>query len=370
MSVAGWFYRVPLFDFNIDKRKFLILIPAHKEDSVIVQVAKEALNQDYPKDKFDVLVIADHLQESTIRELQMLPILLIKLELEESTKVKSLNIALKQYAHNYENVVVLDADNVMEEKFLLKMNSLHAENFVAIQGRRAAKNKSNYLSFLDGLSEEINNHILCKGSNAVGLSAALKGSGMSFEIVSLTENLSQMNSVGGFDKELELLYIQKGVKIKYASNVVVFDEKISKESSFKNQRKRWIASQYFYLSKYFWKGFNHAFRGNISFFNSAVIRNIQLPRLVNIGLALALLLLVSILSVYFPDTNLFTNHWVVCCVLLILGVIFSIPREYWTWKLLTSLIYLPKIFLTMFLLLFNLKNANKKFIHTPHHNND
>ena len=39
-------------------RKYAVLIPGYKEDSVICEVAQEALKQDYPKDLFDVVIIA------------------------------------------------------------------------------------------------------------------------------------------------------------------------------------------------------------------------------------------------------------------------------------------------------------------------
>ena len=35
------------------QRKFAIMIPGYKEDEIIVEVCRDALEQDYPKDKFD-----------------------------------------------------------------------------------------------------------------------------------------------------------------------------------------------------------------------------------------------------------------------------------------------------------------------------
>ena len=58
-----------------------------------------------------------------------------------------------------------------------------------------------------------------------------------------------MDSVGGFDRELELLLLREGIKVYYYEEAIVLDEKVSKSSTFQNQRKRWIYSQYFYLRK-------------------------------------------------------------------------------------------------------------------------
>ena len=68
-SLAGIFYRSPKYHKTDDLRSFVVFIPAYKEDQVIVEVAEQALNQDYPQDKYDVVVIADQLQPETMEKL-------------------------------------------------------------------------------------------------------------------------------------------------------------------------------------------------------------------------------------------------------------------------------------------------------------
>ena len=75
-----------------------------------------------------------------------------------------------------------------------------------------------------------------------------------------------------------------GIKVYYYKEANVLDEKVHKSAVFENQRKRWISSQYHYLAKYFSKGVAELMAGNFTYFNSAVLRNIQLPRLINLGL--------------------------------------------------------------------------------------
>ena len=54
-------------------RKVAVLIPGYKEDNVIVEVAEKALIQNYPTEKFDVVIIADSFQPETIANLKKLP---------------------------------------------------------------------------------------------------------------------------------------------------------------------------------------------------------------------------------------------------------------------------------------------------------
>lgn len=362
-GAGSLFYKKPPVKGSPHHRKFAVLIPAYKEDGVIVEVAQQALNQTYPSKFYDVVVIADSLQPSTLSRLRELPIKTVEVKFEKSTKVKAMNEAMKRIGDNYDYGVVLDADNVMDPRFLEIMNDLHAQGYSAVQGRRAAKNENNTLSYLDGLSEEINNSIFGKGSNALGLSAALKGSGMSFKYDVFKSILSQMSSVGGFDRELELRLVNMGIKVKYASNVIVRDEKVEQSGVFENQRKRWISSQYYYLRRYFFSGLLGLIKGRMAYFNSTVLRNIQLPRLINLGLINVLTFLLFFMQEYITYPY---ELWVTIWGLTMLGVALAIPRTYYDSRLLASIFALPRIFWKMFLLLFQLKGSNSKFIHTPH----
>lgn len=361
-SFAGLFYSNPVAASKTHK-KFAVFIPAYKEDSVIVGVAQKALSQTCPHELYDVIIIADSLQSETILKLKELPIIVVEVKFESSTKVKSLNEALRQVPDNYDYAIILDADNVMLPDFIDRMNAAHQGGNRAIQGQRLPKNTNSTLSFLDGLSEAINNHIYRQGTTALGLSASINGSGVSFEFHTFKRLLSGMNSIGGFDRELELLLLENKIKVVYYKDAKVLDEKVEKTAVFENQRKRWISSQYHYLGKYFKSGVVALFKGNFTYFNSSVLRNIQLPRLINLGL-------LGILPVafYFIRSYLFFGYavWPLLLAIMILSMFFATPREYYSWEMVKAIAKLPGLFLRMFLLLFKLKGANKKFIHTPH----
>jgi cellulose synthase/poly-beta-1,6-N-acetylglucosamine synthase-like glycosyltransferase len=361
-SVAGLFYRNPRPGIPARKR-FAVFIPAYKEDGVIVDVAQRALAQTYPADRFRVVVIADSLMDETVEKLRRLPIDVVRVSFESSTKVKSLNHAMATLPDSFDYAVVLDADNIMKPDFLDRLDAVHSTGYRAIQGQRLAKNKDNSMAFLDGLSEAINNHIYRQGTTALGLSCSISGSGVSFDYPLFKKLLGGMTSVGGFDRELEVLLLGRGVPVIYYKDAAVYDEKVQKTAVFENQRKRWIASQYRYLARYFTKGCKALLRGDFRYFNSAVLRNIQLPRLINLGLLFVLPVLLYPFRHY-----LFVNYWIWPGMLgvMILAMALAIPREYYNKDLLKAALRVPGIFLKMVLLMFKLKGANRKFIHTPH----
>jgi hypothetical protein len=175
--------------------------------------------------------------------------------------------------------------------------------------------------------------------------------------------MAGMTSVGGFDREMELLFLARGVKVIYNKPAFVLDEKVQKTNVFENQRRRWISSQYHYLAKYFRKGCAALLKGNVTYFNSAVLRNIQLPRLINLGL-----LVVFTIILFFLRDYLFLGYWIWPAMLgmTALGMALAIPNELYSRTLLVALLQLPGLFFRMLLLMFRLKGVNKQFIHTPH----
>lgn len=365
LSIAGYFYKLPFLKRNDGYSRIAVFIPAYKEDEVIIDVAQKAIDHDYPKDKFDVIVIADSLQKTTLEQLNKIEGLsVIIVSFEKSTKVKALNKAMIKLENTYDIGVILDADNIMKDAFLNEINSYYRLGNKAIQGQRVAKNKNNSMAILDGISEAINNHIYRKGTTALGLSCSFIGSGMAIDYNLLKQTLLEMDSVGGFDRDMEVRLIGKNNKVKYLKSAIVLDEKVANTKVFANQRKRWIFSQYHYLFKEFGPGIKKLFHGDFVYFNSAVVRNIQLPRIINIGL----LFIVTVLSFFFPFGGISYLVWLSLFGLIVFSNIIAIPRSFINKEFFMAVFSLPKIFIVMFLLLFKLKGANKRFIHTPHQN--
>lgn len=345
--------------------RFCVMIPAYKEDAVIVETARAAAqDQRFPKALYDVVVIADSLRPETITKLNELPIKVVTVSFDKSTKVKSLNTAMSQLKSDYDYGIVLDADNIMESGFLTKLTSLfNLGSYKVIQGQRRPKNNQTTMAFLDGVSEAINTSIFRRGTSAAGLSSSISGSGFAADFQLLKQKLGNMDSVGGFDRELELLFLRDDIKVHYQHDLAVFDEKVSNKQSFQNQRKRWISSQYVYLARYFKEGFVQLFSGNLAFFNSSVLRNIQLPRLLNIGFMVFLVALMYLLDSF---TYTSAHLWSVLFLIYSMATLFAIPNEFYTSRLLYALIELPAIFFRMVSAFFQMRTANKKFIHTPH----
>ncbi len=361
-SIAGHFYKKKIFDNKDQFKKIAVFMPSYKEDEVILQTAKQALFQNYPSHKYDVVVIADSLKEGTILELKKLPLKVIEVKFEKSTKSKSLNEAFSQLTDKYDIAVILDADNIMQSDFLDKINAAFVSGCYAIQGHRAAKNTNTSFAILDAISEEVNNHIMRKGQVAIGFSSSVIGSGMAFSYLYLKQVMAGIDAVGGFDKELELTLIRDNHKITYLEDAIVLDEKVQKSEVFANQRTRWISAQIIYLRKYWFNAIKGFFSGKFDYANK-VTHYALVPKVLLIGL----LFLMSVISYFFPDEILLGfKSWLLIAVLYYSAFILAIPKQFWNLKTTLALVSMPKTILVMVLAIFKLKGANKQFIHTPH----
>ena len=362
---GGHLYKRRRFSSSSEKLRFAILIPGYKEDPVILSTVEQNLSIGYPKNFYDLYVIADSFLPETLRELSKLDCQIIDVQFEKSTKVKALKKALEGIdADNYDYLVILDADNVVEEAYLEKVNYyLKKKKIRALQTQRIPKNYNNDLARLDGISEAINNHIYRQGASATGFSASLNGSGMVFDFLTFKDTIREMDSVGGFDRELEFRLLEKGVKVEYLKEAWVYDEKTDDDKTFQNQRKRWISSQYVYLRRYFYRGVKALLKGDIVYFHSTVWRNIQLPRLINVGLITVIAVLTFVLRDFLQIGLI---YWIALWLLFVLSTLISIPKSYFNSRSLTAILKLPFLLITMIKLMFKLKGANKKYIHTPH----
>ncbi len=359
-AFSALFYKDKKHELNEKLRKFLILIPAYKEDVVIKDVAKDATLQNYPSDLFDVYIIADTLKAKTVKDLKNIPVNVLEVSFEQSTKAKSINKALEMIKHDYEGIIILDADNLMEPDFINKINDEMNKESIAIQGHRIAKNKNSSLAVLDGVSEEINNSIFRKGHVTLGLSSALIGSGMAFDFQLYKSIMSEIDSFAE-DKEMEFKLFKNKHRISFLSNAYVFDEKVSKAEVFVGQRSRWIAFQLIYAKKFFFPALYQLFaNANVDYFDK-VFQQLLPPRILLLGLTT----IFATISTVFNQGSLWFA-WLIVFALCVLGILIAIPKKLYTFKTLKAVIKLPLGFMLMILSLFKIKKARRGFNPTQH----
>lgn len=359
-SLASCRSSLPKADRAKNHKRFAILIPAYREDAVIHECVHSCLDQDYPTDCFDTVVISDRMQPATNASLSALPIRLVEVHFEKSTKSKSLNAAMAAIGNDYDIALILDADNVIPYDYLNDINDLFATPGVeVVQTHRVAKNLNNDMALLDAISEEINNAIFRLGHAKLGLSAALIGSGMAFRYDLFRDTMLNVKAVGGFDRELELTLLLRGKRFHYLPETFVFDEKIQNTEDFSRQRRRWLSAQWHYC-KTFARYLGKAVAARNWDFCDKLFQQLSIPRLLLMGFTF-------LLAVSFTCYDwILAVKWWLLFVLLAVALLVAVPKRFCTSRLAMALQSLPYTFLLMAANIFRLRGANKSFIHTRH----
>ena len=342
-------------------RRMLVLIPAYREDAVIIDSVLANLNQNYPSHLYDLVVIADSFQADTLRRLRQLPVKVIEVSFVSSTVSRALNAGLMLFpSGSYDVVVVSDADNHMAPDFLMRVNAAFERGWRVVQGHRVAKNVNTSVAILDAISEEINNHLFRKGHRALGLSAALIGSGMAFEFDLIKKHLLPISAIGGYDKELEMRLLLDHIQIGYLEQAYIFDEKVQTPFMFEHQRTRWVEAQIQQAQRHLRQGVRQLASKNVDYAEK-VLQTLMLPRI----------LLLGILMIGFALSLLMNQLWIseftgTQLLIVLLALAISLPAYLRKLIGVNVLLMVPVLFVRFSRSVFNFRRARKKFLHTPH----
>lgn len=340
------------------QHRFAVLIPAYRGDDIVTPTLEAALAQDYPRERYDVVLIADRFRPETLERLSALPIRLLSVNFENSSKAKALNHAVAELDADYDAAAILDADNLVEPDFLRRLNDAYAAGIRAMQAHRTARNRDTATAVLDAASEEINNSVFRSGHVALGLSSALIGSGMAFDYAWFRTNISRCTSAGE-DKELETLLLRARIYIDYLDDVKVYDEKVQKEGVFYNQRRRWVAAQFYALKGGLCDLPRALAEGNFDYADK-LFQWMMPPRIVLLGLTPLFALAVTVIT---PWASV---KWWAIFVVLLFAMALALPDTQMDERLKGALRKIPVLFLLMAANLFRMRGARDRFIHTEH----
>ncbi len=368
LSFLSLFYQKPRGEKRYN-RKYALVVPAYKAEAVAWETVQNLLQL---TGDFKIFLIADSFSEGWIAKFESLPIELVQVQFEKSTKAKAINYALpviQKYAPDA--IVILDVDNTVDKNFIQEigvlplLESLPRKRTLVWQLHRTAKNKENALAALDGISEEINNSIFRKGAHVAKINSAIIGSGMLLPAEVVYELFPDNQAIGGFDKELEVQFLNENINVKYANHIKVYDEKVAEQQVLDNQRKRWLSAQLTYAKKYFWKMVGYFFTARF-FKYFKLVQLYLLPRIVLIGLSIMLFTL-GLIHIFIVGKSAINQLAVLLPISYAVALFIAIPGEVWRWKTIATLLTkTPGLIIQFTRLLFRLKGANETFIHTPH----
>lgn len=343
-AIAAMFSRGDKYAESRIKHRFAIIYPAYKDDEYILPSINSFLQQDYPIDCYDIIVVADHLLPETILKLSQLPIMLIEAKFKNSSKMKSVKVAMKQLNEGeYDIALIMNADNVAENDLLNDLNNTYASGSNAIQTHRIRKERTNNIAVLNAIADEINNSIFRTGHAILGLSASLNGSGMAFDFNWFKAHINKIDDDDD-EKVIESLLLKERIYIEYLDNTHIYATRKEGKKNFYAQRRSWIRAQYSSLAANIGNLPKAIFSGNFDYADR-ILQWITFPRTLLLGIILLcgcaslylnwvtsikwwILLFVSLLTLAFATPNYLVdnkfNKAMKAIPLMAIGMIFNI----------------------------------------------
>lgn len=322
------------------KHRFVILFPAFKADNCIIHSVLSFLEQNYPIDYYNIVVISSFLLPETLEKLNKLPIRVIKADLPDCTKTSIIQYATEQLTDNtFDMLVVLDANNTVVPNFLDQINNAYYSGCEAIQTHRVSQTPQNSVEALIAAAEEINNSIFRKGHVRLGFSSALISSGMAIDFNWFKNNYMKLNKYE-FDKSLESLLFKDYIYIEYLENVYTFDKKVSKSSEFHDQRRKWMSNQSSNKVSNLWKLVKAMLDGNWDY-SDKLLQWLMPSRMFLLGL-----LFLYTASVFILDWSL-SIKWFGLCFLALIALAISVPDKCMTKQFQRAIFYAPFLFILL-----------------------
>ena len=232
----------------IPQKTFAVIVAAHNEEQVIGQLIDNLHNLEYPKELYDIYVIADNCTDNKplIAE-QAGAIVCQRNNLEKVGKgfaMEWMFAKLFELERKYDAVAIFDADNLVHPRFLLEMNNRLCKGDKLIQGYLDAKNPyDTWVSGTFAIAFWVIDHIWHLAKTNIGLSSVLGGTGMC-----ITTDVLKKHGWGATclteDMEFTMKSLVEGIKTTWAHDAIVYDEKPLTFKQSWDQRKRWAQGQF------------------------------------------------------------------------------------------------------------------------------
>lgn len=236
--------------------RYAVLISARNEELVIGNLLDSISAQDYPSSLVRVFVVADNCTDKTAKVARAHGAIVYE---RFNDKLVGKGYALEylldrigeEYGDVFDAYMVFDADNLLSEDYISRMNEIFSDGYRIITSYRNSKNYGdNWISAGYALWFLREAKYLNNARYLLGTSCAVSGTGFMF-------SREILKSCGGWpfhllveDIEFTIHNIVSGEKVGYCPRAVLYDEQPTKFSQSWKQRMRWARGYIQILRKY------------------------------------------------------------------------------------------------------------------------
>jgi len=343
---AHFVLRDPKLSFHAPSTRFAIIIPAHNEELLLERILISIREQNYPKELYKTIVVADNCVDQTAFVASRNSALVMeRVDAEHVGKGYAIKYALESITlENFDAVFVVDADSRINCDALMHLNEPIEKGIDAIQCYNGVSNsEDSWFTRLLDVSRTISNEIFHPAKMKLGLSSYLMGNGMCFSRKFLQKCGWNAFTVGE-DWEFYTKIIQAGKTVAFSNKARVYHQESSSLKQATTQRMRWSSGRFEIARKYGFRLFFQGLReGNIIKIDGSLPLLFPNPSL---GMNLTLIGLMASIVVLFASGNKSFAFWYISLFVLQL-VIFVAGILYTKNKIMKLLsLFVAPIFLT------------------------
>lgn len=243
-------------------RHFNVLVPAHNEELYLPRLVESLLAQDYPRDAYDVTVIADNCTDATASVCRQFGVnVLERVQADRRGKGYAIGWALETAGlAGFDAALIVDADSIADSGLLRYLNLQMDRGDRVIQCYNGVANpQHSWFTRLMDVSRTIANEIIHPGKRKLGLSSHLMGNGMCFDRKVLESCPWNAFSVGE-DWEYYARLVLAGEYVGYCRHARVYHQESTTLRQASAQRLRWSSSRFQMLRRYVPSLVAHALR--------------------------------------------------------------------------------------------------------------
>ncbi len=253
--IWGWNH-LPYFPVRNEKECFSIVIAARNEAATILNLLGSLSQQNYPKERFEVIVVDDHSTDNTRRLVEEC-MLDVTLKLIHLTNTFGKKQALKAgiASAKYDTIITTDADCLVHRNWLNSVNDCYAQSEVKfVFGPVTFYGESRFFEKIQTI----------EFASLVGAGAATFGNGKATMCngANLSFKKSAFTAVGGYDDLLSVpsgddeflmhkLFQENPRQLVFNKSKagIVTTKAAQSLAQFFNQRKRWASKWKHYQSR-------------------------------------------------------------------------------------------------------------------------
>ena len=235
--------------------KFALVVSAHNEEVVIGNLVDSMKNINYPEESYGIFVIADNCTDNTAEIARQHGAQVYE---RFNDELKGKGYALdwmfeKIYEMDYDAISVFDADNIVHPEYLNQMNKQFNKGYKAVQGYIDTKNPyDSWISLSYAISFWSINRTFQYARYTLGMCCQLCGTGFAVS-TEVLKDIGWGATCLAEDMEFTMKLTLNNIKVGWAHDAIVYDEKPLTFSQSYKQRVRWMQGHADVLSRFFGK---------------------------------------------------------------------------------------------------------------------